>query len=111
MPLPHSLLSERSLRYISQWNARALSSSVTRPAWRSRPGPGRVPDVRLTAPGTGETPGALRVGPVCWSPHCLGTPRTGCLLMMETRLKALMVRATQITADVSSSDRTRRAVA
>lgn len=32
--------------------------------------------------------------------------RTGCLLMMETRLNALMVIATQITAEIWSSVRT-----
>lgn len=43
--------------------------------------------------------------------HCCGIARTGCLLRMETRLKALMVIATQITAEISSSVRTSRAAA
>lgn len=37
--------------------------------------------------------------------------RTGCLLRTETRLKALMLIATQTTAEISSSDRTLRASA
>ncbi|CAM5559226.1 hypothetical protein SHIRM173S_08436 [Streptomyces hirsutus] len=36
--------------------------------------------------------------------------RTGCLLRTETRLKAFMVIATQITAEISSSDSTERAM-
>jgi hypothetical protein len=32
----------------------------------------------------------------------MGRPRTGCLLMIETRLNALMVTATQITAEIWS---------
>jgi hypothetical protein len=38
-----------------------------------------------------------------------GCGRTGCLLKMDTRLKALMAIATQMTAEISSSVRTSRA--
>lgn len=42
--------------------------------------------------------------------YATGCGRTGCLLRMDTRLKALMVIATQMTAEISSSVRASRAV-
>lgn len=73
---------------------------------------GRSPAVRngVTAPFPTCVPRPSPVRSVprgpAWAPHRFWTARTGCLLSMETRLKELMVIATQMRAESSSSPNT-----